>query len=355
MVFLNSISNYFIVFISVVHIPTGKSDAFYPNVGLRYPQNAWTPFQNSWRGPPNNPVQWHSPYSTQMVWKSPWISMEQMKALNMERNRGISQAFGAPTDTLEGYVRHFYPELFRPKPSFPNNYGDVIDLTHVNAHQMQNHPERNLINVEAKCERQYCYMSCRMRLLGGGRCTPGGCMCYFNHLTYNGAPARRLYPDDNIWYELSSEEQGMIMDVLREGRPINLPPTGPPSSNGGPKTDRPPFGQVFDPQPPGNWWGNGNNAPQTKPSYRTTTPGSIGGGWGWNPEETVLPPTARPPLESGGNWWKPEKPMNPNMVTAQSSGGGSIFSDEEELGSNGSGDDDNDSDFSPFGSDEDFW
>ncbi|XP_059091142.1 uncharacterized protein LOC131886761 isoform X2 [Tigriopus californicus] len=342
--------------------PIGHSEAYYPNGGLDYPPSNIRGYPNIWRGPPNSPVQWQKPYDSRMVWKSPWISMDAMKAINLERQIEINQAFAAPTHALEDYARHHYPELFRPKPSLPYDSGPVIDLTSVRAQNILGYPPRPTINVVASCERRYCYMSCRLRLLGGGRCTPGGCMCYFNHLDYNGAPGKRLYPDDNIWYELSTEEQSMILDVLREGRPRNPPPTGLPSAGGGPKTDRPPFGQDFYPQTINSWYGNNqNNAGPTKPPYRTTTGASIGGGWDWGPEETLPPPSARPPFDSDNNWFLPEKPvtnrptMRPNPVTSRSSGGGSPFSDEDELGSNGSGDDDNDDDFSSFGDDDDFW
>jgi hypothetical protein len=36
-------------------------------------------------------------------------------------------------------------------------------------------------------------------LMGGGRCTKAGCVCYMAFFDYDGSPTSYYYPEDNIW------------------------------------------------------------------------------------------------------------------------------------------------------------
>jgi len=76
-------------------------------------------------------------------------------------------------------------------------------------------PGRTLSNgvqdIVTTCERKSCYVNCRLNGLGGGRCTRGGCVCYAAFFDVNGAPtAPQAYPEDQIWYALTNEEQESI-------------------------------------------------------------------------------------------------------------------------------------------------
>ncbi len=84
--------------------------------------------------------------------------------------------------------------------------------------------------MTAQCDKQYCYKSCRLQLLGGGRCTKAGCMCYHVALDFEGRPVGRQYPEDDLWYSLSNFERREILDVMRSGRPRRPSPPRRPGS-----------------------------------------------------------------------------------------------------------------------------
>ena len=96
----------------------------------------------------------------------------------------------------------------------------------------QQGPQRP-IEVEASCERKNCYKSCRLMLLGGGRCTSAGCMCYHAFFDAEGKPTSQYYPEDSIWYELSTAEKREMADAMREGVPHRPPASGGSGDNGG--------------------------------------------------------------------------------------------------------------------------
>ena len=50
---------------------------------------------------------------------------------------------------------------------------------------------RRIHEVTATCNRRRCYKGCRLMLLGGGRCTAGGCMCYHAYFDHEGTPISR--------------------------------------------------------------------------------------------------------------------------------------------------------------------
>ena len=53
-----------------------------------------------------------------------------------------------------------------------------------------------------------------MKLLGGGRCTKGGCMCYAGFFDHDGSPMSRIYPEDDFWFDLTSKEQRDIRTAM---------------------------------------------------------------------------------------------------------------------------------------------
>ena len=88
-----------------------------------------------------------------------------------------------------------------------------------------------ITEIIASCEPKSCYVDCRMRQVGGGRCTKGGCMCYVAWTKPDGSPFGMTYREDAIWYTLSKEEQDRIrMAKWRPGptaRPTYAPSTRP--------------------------------------------------------------------------------------------------------------------------------
>eukprot|EP00095_Tigriopus_kingsejongensis_P003299 snap_masked-scaffold355_size198070-processed-gene-0.14 protein:Tk03299 transcript:snap_masked-scaffold355_size198070-processed-gene-0.14-mRNA-1 annotation:"MULTISPECIES: hypothetical protein" len=290
---------------------------------------AYNGYPNYWRGPPNARYNWNQqPLIGQPVWRSQWVPMRNLGA--MSGDRLPMYAFAAPDSRMdmEAVARQYYPQLFRPKPSLSYGSEPVIDLTSaINRQRALGSQRQPITQILATCERRDCYISCRLNLLGGGRCTSGGCMCYFNYLNYDGAPMQARYPDDNIWYELDSDDKAMILDAMREGK--RGPPHHGSDGNGhddNPVTGRPSYGQ----RTTTGWYGD-NVA--TKPPYQTTQ----GWGGGWAPEATFPPATARP--TAGGNWWGsgdnevPKATNRPPYVEVENSGG-SFFDT--------SGDDDDD-------------
>ena len=57
-----------------------------------------------------------------------------------------------------------------------------------------------------------------MKNLGGGRCTKGGCMCYAGFFAYDGSPLTRQYQEDDIWFDLTSDEQTQIKTNMARWR-----------------------------------------------------------------------------------------------------------------------------------------
>ena len=50
--------------------------------------------------------------------------------------------------------------------------------------------------IVTQCEPKSCYVGCRMSLVGGGRCTRGGCLCYAAFFNADGSPTAQIYPQD---------------------------------------------------------------------------------------------------------------------------------------------------------------
>ena len=72
--------------------------------------------------------------------------------------------------------------------------------------------------VRPNCQARRCYYFCRLKLLGGGRCTGGGCMCYAGFFAYDGSPLTRQYPEDDLWFDLTSDEQTQIRTEMARFR-----------------------------------------------------------------------------------------------------------------------------------------
>ena len=99
------------------------------------------------------------------------------------------------------------------------NYEDVKQMGGlVSVHNNDN----RVIKMNTTCDQYCCYRSCRLDMVGGGRCTSGGCVCYesffierqMNHEIF-GAPASMVYPEDAIWYQLSYKEQDQIRNATK--------------------------------------------------------------------------------------------------------------------------------------------
>ena len=77
---------------------------------------------------------------------------------------------------------------------------------------------RTIPEVKPTCQPRRCYFVCRMKNLGGGRCTKGGCMCYAGFFAYDGSPLTRQYQEDDIWFDLTSDEQTKIKTNMARWR-----------------------------------------------------------------------------------------------------------------------------------------
>ena len=74
-----------------------------------------------------------------------------------------------------------------------------------------------------KCDRFCCYRQCRIDMIGGGRCTASGCVCYEsffienqdNNMTF-GSPVSIVHSDDKIWYMLNYTQTEQIQAAMRD-------------------------------------------------------------------------------------------------------------------------------------------
>ena len=76
--------------------------------------------------------------------------------------------------------------------------------------------------MDITCDAYCCYRKCRLDMVGGGRCTAAGCLCYESFFIENprdnetfGAPAAIVYPQDRIWYHLNYTETDQIKNAMR--------------------------------------------------------------------------------------------------------------------------------------------
>jgi len=131
----------------------------------------------------------------------------------------------------QGLLRQYYPNLFSrldlPAPaqqtgdlhSYPIPRGPMDRPWRPPQTQPSYYYDGRIHEVKATCSRKSCYKSCRLMLLGGGRCTDAGCMCYHAYFDHEGTPISRVHPEDNIWWSLSSYERREILDSMRTGVP----------------------------------------------------------------------------------------------------------------------------------------
>lgn len=140
-------------------------------------------------------------------------------------------------------------------------------------------PINNLIQeVIATCDPKSCYVGCRMRQLGGGRCTKAGCLCYVAWTKPDGSPMGMTYREDSIWYTLSREEQNRIRMAKWQPRQPTARPTYAP-------TTRPTYAPTTVPTTTPT--ARPTYAPTDRPTYAPTTVPS-----------TTPQPTARPDFSS---------------------------------------------------------
>ena len=265
----------------------------------------------------------------EVIWRSDWIPMNRLENQGQQPipDRQIWSNAPAAGNSALAIARQYYPQLFRdtnvgaeyggypiqevgsgyqpqPQPQLVNNYGGY--------RQPPQRYQRPIQEVTANCDRRFCYFNCRLMLLGGGRCTKGGCMCYVTALDYMGVPQGNRYAEDNIWYELTELERRLILDTMRTGVPRNPPPQRPPAGgNGGGNgigggSNNSPWGGVTSKPNYGSeerttaadWLGGNDFQPETtRPPYVTSRPDIGGGGWwGGEAETTKKPATARPPF-----------------------------------------------------------
>ena len=90
----------------------------------------------------------------------------------------------------------------------------------------------DILNTKGSCDKFCCYRKCRLDMIGGGRCTSAGCICYESFFIENdnnnetfGAPASIAYPEDRIWYMLNYTQTEQIQTAMRHYR------TNPKSHN----------------------------------------------------------------------------------------------------------------------------
>ena len=110
-----------------------------------------------------------------------------------------------------GQSQYRQPDIYKPYIDYPygNDPNRVFDRS-----------SSYIPNVVATCRPERCYYSCRLKLLGGGRCTVGGCMCYVGFFNADGSPTISYYPEDGFWYTLSQKQKKTIQQKIALNRYI---------------------------------------------------------------------------------------------------------------------------------------
>ena len=271
------------------------------------------------------------------MWQSDWFPIQKLDELQQGQGNVVQSPSSGYLNSqqAEEYMRQMYPTLFQG-PAYNAHFRpdqqiiDVNPMGQNNYHhqqqqqQMQQYNDRfqgQIQEVVATCDRSQCYKSCRLLLVGGGRCTKGGCMCYHSFFNYDGNPSYSNYPEDNIWYELTEPEKKQILDAMRSGIPVD-----PAAAIQQPA--RPPFQQQQATEDP--WYGGGNgidNAVTEAPDP------DVGGDWySQEEEEDDDDEIGAPETEVDGGDWHPDEEY----------GGGSGENEFEEEDSFGLFDDDED-------------
>ncbi len=337
-------------------------------------------YQRYWPGPPANVWNWqmdgggyptHGGYPTthgQMpsgpVWHSPWVPIRDFNQLNFNPGSLYPTPGGGFTSNAEAeaYVRQFYPQLFNPPPRhdpmvdiYPwgnPGHGQSVPWEQPNPHmqhqggggvggqQWYQESPQPIQEVIATCDRQYCYRSCRLGLLGGGRCTKAGCMCYHSYFDHDGKPLVYRFQEDYIWHSLKEDQQRAIVAAMRAGVPRRPPPTQPPKLPKLPTSSSPSGGKA-----------RGTHTVEVPDDFTFVDPRNpdrpspmFGGGsedaWGqeepdiWGAEEEAKEKKADKPrgptAPSGGGWWaEPDPDQSAAALAASSESDGSGDADDE--------------------------
>jgi len=220
------------------------------------------------------------------------------------------------------------PDLYKnPYPSRRVLYNQYIDPS-------------TIPQVRPNCQARRCYYFCRLKLLGGGRCTGGGCMCYAGFFAYDGSPLTRQYPEDDLWFDLTSDEQTQIrteMARFSAGQQINnLVPNKPNGGNSG-KPDYIPGGHSNSGKPDYNPGGNTNNQDWNELyPENDNNPGGNSGKPDYNPGGN----SGKPDYIPGGNSGKPSYENSNTPGGSEGSGTGLDWNNnddesDEEWGNNG--------------------
>ena len=189
--------------------------------------------------------------------------------------------------------------------------------------QWYDEPPQPIQEVIARCDKDYCYRSCRLALLGGGRCTKAGCMCYHSYFDHDGKPLAYRFPEDYIWHSLKDNQQRAILGAMREGIPRRPPPTQPPKLPPLPTTGFKKRGPSVDPRNPDRpspmFDGEDSYDPFAQPEAEED-PFGIDVGPVEAEEEKRRGPQAEEEEDDnagGGGWWvEPEQTTTTTTTTA---------------------------------------
>jgi len=205
-----------------------------PQQRQQYPprQQQMYPQQQRWfSGPPQQTWLGRQPERT--IYQTGWIpirDMDSMKPAAASNVAAAGYAGGAgqmSESAAQEFLRRYYPNLFNrrwqaaPGPQMGDPYSSPIPRGPIER-PWQPGPtyyDGRIHEVTATCNRRRCYKGCRLMLLGGGRCTAGGCMCYHAYFDQEGSPISRVHPEDNLWFALSSYERSEVLDAMRSGVP----------------------------------------------------------------------------------------------------------------------------------------
>ena len=212
------------------------------------------PYSNTWSGGyvgqtwPSQQVQYQQPYYSQYQWqqqpryrsfpqKTIYPIADVLEYPTRQPLPGQGQ-YGQPPQPGQGQYGQPRPgqEQYR-QPQQPrqggqygqSQYGQAgIYRPYMNYPYQQNHYEHDaqnrvfepsyIPNVVATCRPERCYYTCRLKLLGGGRCTRGGCMCYVGFYNADGSPTISYYPEDGFWYTLSKTQKKTIRQKIALNR-----------------------------------------------------------------------------------------------------------------------------------------
>jgi len=172
------------------------------------------------------------------IWQSGWVPVKatQQNKQNVggtyfSRYSQIANAGSNRRPHDENSIQHqqlspyFHTLMAQQQRSTTPNYRSTQPRRTVNRYggigsYYGGNPAQMLANVHVnkqQCEPTRCYVGCRKGLLGGGRCTRAGCLCYAAYFNDDGSPISFQYPQDRIWYSLPYHVKQDIM-LIWQGR-----------------------------------------------------------------------------------------------------------------------------------------